>query len=192
MIWWQGGPEQTHFDGALLGEMLEDSDRAAALVGGAAVEKRLEDAIKDSLSNDANLRNELFQPGGALGAFKPKVTLARLMGLITDEAYGELKTIIEVRNDFAHKLTVFKFEPAYAAKCQKLTLVDRWVSEPDPSVLDRIQAGDTDIPKGRTPYQMGGVAKVLATARGRYVWTCCIFNMEIGRGLHAGTAPPYI
>lgn len=192
MIWWQGGPEQTHFDGALLEEMLKDSDRAAALVGGAAVEKRLEDALKGSLAKDPDLRNELFQPTGALGAFKPKVTLARLMGLITEVAYAELKTIIEVRNDFAHKLTVSKFEPAYAAKCRKLTLVDQLVSEPDPAVVERIKAGDTNIPKGTTPYQFGGAAAMLATARGRYVWTCCIFNMEIGRGLHAGSAPPYI
>ena len=59
---------------------------------------------------DEKILNELFQPTGALGSFKTKTNLAYMLGLVNEEFYQDLSTIIKIRNHFAHRVDIKRLE----------------------------------------------------------------------------------
>jgi hypothetical protein len=86
-----------------------NSDRTMAIMYGIMLENRLTDIIKLGLHGDTAVRNELFQPSGALGNFAVKIRLAYVLGLLTREYYEDFINISKIRNGFAHKINVKSF-----------------------------------------------------------------------------------
>lgn len=106
-----------------------DSDRAAGIVAASIVEQRLEEALKSQLREDQpRVLQELFHPSGPLGPFSTKISLAYLLGLLSDDAFKDLVCLKGIRNDFAHKLELDSFDAASIKdRCKNLTVVDRHV-----------------------------------------------------------------
>lgn len=145
-------------------EINGESDRACALVAGAICEKRVEHGLRSTLTKDANVLNSLFQPDGPLGAFKSKATLAYAMGLLSPWAFNDLKIIVSVRNDFAHKFSVKSFgDQSITGRCANLQ---------SPDFLYHDATGEWK--HGRV---VGGGAPT--SGRERYVSACLIISNSI-------------
>src|SRR6266849_340538 len=84
--------------------------RARAISLGALLENRLTAYLKTVMLSDAKTVNELFQPSGALGNFGTKIRIAYLFGLISNFVFRDLLIINKIRNEFAHKPEVKKFD----------------------------------------------------------------------------------
>ena len=105
-----GHPDAVHLEDAFRQLMQPSlSDRAVGVIGGALVEIYLTDALTKSLHPNA-LTETIFGPTGAIGNFGPKCDLAFLIGLVGAAAHRDLKTIVDIRNAFAHKLSVKDFK----------------------------------------------------------------------------------
>lgn len=99
-----------------------DSDRAAGIVAGSIVERRLEQALQSRLRTDQpDIVDDLFRPSGPLGPFSSKISLAYLMGILTDQAHKDLANLKNIRNKFAHDLELDSFDaPSTRDRCKNL------------------------------------------------------------------------
>ena len=97
-------------DKAIIDEIHAQTDRGAALIAGAYLEQRLVLALKARMNRNEAVENELFRTSGPLGTFSAKISLALLMGIIDANTHRILKTIKEIRNDFAHNAEPLTFE----------------------------------------------------------------------------------
>jgi hypothetical protein len=94
-----------------LSELEGDSDRAAGIVGAVLVDEALTVLLKSRLQPDEALLNDTFKPAGPLGAFSVKIDMGYLMGLYSKDAWKELHTIRQIRNEFAHRIArTFSFQ----------------------------------------------------------------------------------
>jgi DNA-binding MltR family transcriptional regulator len=92
-------------------ELAQDSDRAAGIVGAVLVDDALTVLLKSRLQRDEDLIKDIFRASGPLGSFNTKITMGFLMGLYSKDAWKELNTIKEIRNQFAHHIArSFAFE----------------------------------------------------------------------------------
>ena len=95
---------------AALEEVRTGGDRAAAIVAAALVEEHLASVIKGFLHQNIKITNDMFRGSGPLGSFSAKINLAFLIGIFSHECHKELETIKEIRNRFAHDLTIKGFD----------------------------------------------------------------------------------
>jgi hypothetical protein len=103
-----------------------ESDRSVAIIGGTIVELTLIAALKAFLHPNEKITKELFKTTGALGAFATKIDLGLLVGLYGDEAHRDLVTMKDIRNRFAHNLSVKDFDTQQIrAWVMNLKLVER-------------------------------------------------------------------
>jgi hypothetical protein len=102
-------------------EVDKASDRSAAIIIGAAVDRYLEAAILERLErNDDETAGELTKLGGALCGLFAKNHLAYALGLYSKQHLIELECIRKIRNCFAHSAGDVTFEtPAVADECAK-------------------------------------------------------------------------
>jgi hypothetical protein len=80
------------------------SDRVAAILGGAMLDDSLQLSIKARL-RASNLAERLFDIRGALGNLGPKIDLAYLLYIIGKDELQAMTGLAEIRNLFAHNLT---------------------------------------------------------------------------------------
>ncbi len=97
----------------ILEEVESLSDRAAAIVGVALLDSRLEKAFRaimlDGLSQDK--LNDLFEgPTAPLGSYSGKARVAHALGIIGERSFADLKKLGKIRNLFAHELHITSFE----------------------------------------------------------------------------------
>ena len=78
-----------------------ESDRAAAVLGGAALDHYLAEALKGFLVSDEET-NELFGKYGPLSTFAARIDMAFALGLISADLKGDFNFIRRIRNHFAH------------------------------------------------------------------------------------------
>jgi hypothetical protein len=120
---------RTLFD--LTREIEGGSPRAVAVVAAAFVEEHLTKLIrsrliKDKIKSKVDPHKEMFRPGGPLGDFGNKNSLDYLMGFITKVAWQELDIIRKVRNEFAHKVEVNRWNiQNVSTLCASLVLWER-------------------------------------------------------------------
>jgi Mannitol repressor len=163
-----------------------DSDRAAGLVAGAIVERRLEEALRSRFHvDDKDISKELFHPSGPLGSFKVKIDLAYSMGIVSKVAHKDLINLKNIRNRFAHYLELDSFDaPDIKVRCTNFALIDRHVG-PVPSrdeLLSRTASG-LAAPQGPHPYLgLPDYQVKLADPRFRYVMTAQLFSFVLGMG----------
>ena len=94
---------------AIIQQLSEESDRAAVIIAATILEDRLVVALKAFFVDNPKIADKLFTPSGPLGSFAVKISFGFLMGIFGDDARRELETIKNIRNLFAHKITIKDF-----------------------------------------------------------------------------------
>lgn len=106
-------------------ELLEGSEQSCALVGAAALDRKLQDALLTALPHKPKkLADELFVGAGKpLSTLSAKINLAAALGIIPPASAANLHKIRRVRNFFAHTDAPLSFDAASIAPiCQSLVL----------------------------------------------------------------------
>lgn len=168
-------------DIAVLEEMKGASDRAIGIIAASLVEIHLLKLIKQTFitetkSNGKETTQEtMFRSSGPLGSFSSRIQLAYIMGLISAELFKDLTTIKDIRNRFAHYTEMGSFKvPEISSRCFHLTLVDKYIMDPDNGVY-----GD---PSTIFAYQISGAAQKLKDPKERYILGTQIISMGIQHG----------
>lgn len=143
------------------------SDRSAALVCVALVERALEKAILTRfIKLSLRARKELFDSRGPLSSFYSKTRMGLALGLFGTKGVKELDRIREIRNVFAHSAHDVRFSTARVKQsCHSLTSPKRII----PALLvvcglRTFEEIDLDL---KLKYR-------LENAREQFVYACCI------------------
>lgn len=115
-------------------ELWHESDRSAAIIGATIVENWLELAIKTKLRQPTPERRQtkknledIFRPSGPFGPFSTKIQFGYLIHLFDEIVSRELETIKNIRNTFAHKLSVKDFETQKISDLSKnLKIIEKY------------------------------------------------------------------
>jgi hypothetical protein len=118
-----GGLSQKQFDD-VLEELKSQTDRGAAVVGTSFLEWRVKNSIKMRLPHWDSQGDGLFGKelkNGAL-AFLDQCKMAYCLGLVGEAGFRDLERVAQIRNRFAHNLTVTSFvgDDAVAQRCKDL------------------------------------------------------------------------
>jgi hypothetical protein len=101
------------------------SDRAVAIIAGTVVDVRIKTAILSVCTGNHKIEDRMFQPSGPLGPFSVKIDMARMLGIITQEAYADLVIFKDIRNAFAHRLDIRDFRTQWIKdRCANFKLVE--------------------------------------------------------------------
>ena len=118
---------------SILDVLDHDSDRAIAVIVGSMIENRLKRAMLAKMRRDKKIETRLFQASGPLGSFSAKIDLAALIGLISLEAYNDFMVLKDIRNLFAHNLSIRDFRSQQIKdKAANFKLIDEFVAETVP------------------------------------------------------------
>jgi hypothetical protein len=139
-------PSHTQIDSDL-GETIRAFDelhnsppRVVAIVGVALVEERLREAIGRRLIDSPKSQNDFFE--NVLADYFQKIHLAYVLHAITREIRGELETLGQIRNKFAHRTHIRDFEnSAFDESFRKLTLWRR-VADEMPALANDLKVHD--------------------------------------------------
>jgi len=87
-----------------------ESDRGAALIMAAWIEEALSEFLRSYLVQDQKVIEDMLGRMKPLASFSATSRTCYLLGLIDRETLGNLETIREIRNDFAHSRGDLTFE----------------------------------------------------------------------------------
>lgn len=91
--------------GVLLRWLGHESERAAAILAAAWVDKLLERKLEQLFSNGNNdARKQLFKANGPFATFSAKTTAAFCIGWLDSDVHHDLQVIRKIRNEFAHHI----------------------------------------------------------------------------------------
>lgn len=113
---------------AFVREFKAETDRGAALVGGALIDNRLEQLLRAHFLENTT-SDKLLSSAAPLGAFSSRIDVSYALGLITEVEYRECVLIRRIRNDFAHRLHGLTFSsPEITDRCKELKAMpyQRW------------------------------------------------------------------
>jgi hypothetical protein len=163
---------------SVLQNLDNDSERAIAIVIGSMIETRLQRAIVARFRRNQALESSLFRPSGPLGTFSTKIDLACLMGLLSDEGHRDLKILKDIRNSFAHDLSIRDFSSrAIADKAANFKLIDSYVSEASPG-----PPGQKDVildPAAKPCIFVRNAAIRLQQPKDRYLFTAQLITVKL-------------
>lgn len=97
----------------ILEELQSQSDRAAAIVGVALIDAKLEKAFRTVMVeglSQGKLRDLFEGPTAPLASYSGKARVAHALGMIGDRSFADLKRLGQIRNRFAHELEITSFE----------------------------------------------------------------------------------
>lgn len=115
------------YEAAVIEEELHNaSDRAAAIVGDALLDKELVDLIRAFLIDDQNVAGQLLGVDRPLGTFSARSNMAYALGLLSEDVFWDLTLIRRIRNEFAHDLHVTFDTPSVSQRCDSLELPTRF------------------------------------------------------------------
>lgn len=156
-----------------------DSDRAVAVIVGSMIENRLKRALKVRMPQDKKAIDKVFQFTGALGTFAAKIDMAYLNGLVSKDAYEDLKRFKDIRNDFAHELDIRNFHSeSIKIVADQLKLVDDYVAEAQPDSAGKMKAMELDVGAKPAIFALhAGRRKKLP--RDRYLMTAQLFTVKL-------------
>lgn len=164
---------------SILDVLDHDSDRSVAVITGAMIERRLEQAIRNRSCRNETIEARLFNPSGPLGTFSAKIDLAYLTGIISDVAHHDLVIFKDIRNLFAHNLAIQRFNSQRIKdRAKNLRLVDSLVADlaqkPGAALSTRI-----NFEPDRTPAIFVTHASARKKrARDRYLMTAQLFTIR--------------
>jgi len=115
------------FDAQLLidltNEFEDESDRAAAILAAAYIDKLLGEVLKTTMIDTKEVKHLVDDFNAPLGTFAAHARAAYCLDLTSKEQFDDIQTIRRIRNDFAHKLTGLSFSnQSISAKCSNLKL----------------------------------------------------------------------
>lgn len=93
---------RTPDDDAIIEEIINQSDRGAALIATAYLEERLLDAIK-ARTHRHDVEGWFYKGAGPCASFTAKIALGFLLGIYDEEIRRMFITVKDIRNEFAHK-----------------------------------------------------------------------------------------
>jgi DNA-binding MltR family transcriptional regulator len=112
-----------------LDEVRDESDRAAAILGGAVLDEILSQFIRSFLIDSPDAV-QLLSDSGPLGTFRARIDLAFALGLISKRIQRDLHLIRKIRNDFAHRPHGWTFgRPEIADRCNEIDLMKQLKAE---------------------------------------------------------------
>jgi DNA-binding MltR family transcriptional regulator len=85
-------------------ELLEESDRGAALVGGVYLDELMKRLFEAKMLDKKALREKLLDYPGPLSTSAAQIDMAYSLGWIGSETYYDLTVVRKIRNTFAHGL----------------------------------------------------------------------------------------
>jgi hypothetical protein len=91
---------------------IRETDRAAVIVGAAALDQMLADALARVLLPCASAQDELLDSDRPIGSFGPRIMLAHRLGLIDAGIARHLHLIRKLRNAMAHDVAPASLEAA--------------------------------------------------------------------------------
>jgi hypothetical protein len=98
-----------------------ETDRGCALMAAAYLDSQLEELIRASIVDDADVADELLSQSKPLATFSSRIDLAYLLGHIGKMVRRDLHLIRKIRNDFGHTSTPLDFtHPPIAARCREM------------------------------------------------------------------------
>ena len=99
----------------------QENDRAVAIVGAAFLQTVLLSVVQEHLRGDKSTFEKIFNPGKPVGDFGVQAELAYLLSLCDRSMRDDFLTIGRIRNWFAHKLNVDRFDMSLVLQeCNKL------------------------------------------------------------------------
>lgn len=101
---------QSDDDKAILKEIHEQTPRGAVLIAAAYVEERLVDALKSRLNHHPTIENKIFKGYGPMASFSMRIDFGLLLGIYDENTHRVLRTLKDIRNDFAHKPEPIDFQ----------------------------------------------------------------------------------
>jgi len=93
-----------------LDEFRKETDRAAAVLGAAYLESRLEELLRAKFVAVPKFVEDLLTGQGGLSSFSSKISVAYAIGLISLHAAQDLHLVRRIRNKFAHHIHGISFE----------------------------------------------------------------------------------
>jgi DNA-binding MltR family transcriptional regulator len=101
--------------------MRSESDRGAVLVAAAYIDEALEDLLFVHFVDDKKVAERLLTYPGPCSTLASRCDLAYCLGLLGKDIYTDIRTIIKIRNYFAHTKEGASFEkPNIADLCDNL------------------------------------------------------------------------
>src|SRR6266496_3565496 len=102
-------PVFEHFNELRQVLLKEPSDRATAIIGGAMIDEILGIALRSRMREDVPGTGEggtefLMGRNGPLGAHGVRIRMAFAIGIVSEDSYGQLLVLNDIRNAFAHTL----------------------------------------------------------------------------------------
>jgi hypothetical protein len=154
-------------------EIERQSDRSAAVIAGAFLEYRLEEAIKAALERNIDIENRMFKGPGPLASFSAKIDIGFLLGLYNDGVRRKLHTIKEVRNRFAHSMQPITFRSqAVRDLCGNLAKVGkRMYKTPNQDAIQKAQETGNISYEWMDELVFSSVFNVTNTPRNRFIAT---------------------
>ncbi len=165
-------------EGAAILGLLNESDRAAAIIACTLLEDRLEKKLK-SILRDSDVFKKLFCVGRPLHFMGARNQLAYLMNVYGKPFYRELEMIGSIRNKFAHLIAdkgrpIKNFKsPVIKDLCDGLKLI-----EPIQMAESKRRAG---LSAGKPPSWARGTdpADVLTDPKRKYLATCALCSSAL-------------
>lgn len=155
MIDWVEDSERLN---AFAATLQNESDRACAVLGPAALDQVLGELIRSAMAEDAP--RSLFEGYGPIASFSARIDIVLGMGLISRDEYHDLHLIRKIRNAFAHEMDYelsFVSKPI-AQRVAELRIVDAMYANPSFPTTE-------DTPRIRFQIEIGGLTYSLAGAR---------------------------
>jgi hypothetical protein len=88
--------------GKFVGELCQEGERAAVVLGAARVDLGIEELLKKILRPNPGGSDDLFEGDRPLSTFSAKIALAYRLSLIENDLERALQLVRRIRNEFAH------------------------------------------------------------------------------------------
>jgi DNA-binding MltR family transcriptional regulator len=109
-------------------ELERENDRGAVILGVSMIDEMLRRVLETYFIADGKSAHELLSPDVAyapLSSFGAKISLAFCLGLISSEERHDMRILKNIRNLFAHELSLLVLQhPPIAKQIAKLKLVE--------------------------------------------------------------------
>jgi DNA-binding MltR family transcriptional regulator len=103
--------EQLSEDTIRLTDVLNgETDLACVVVGAAFLDAALKTLLSEKLLKSSDTTAKLLDDGGPLGTFSARADLAYCLSLVSKHHHKDLRLVMEIRNQFAHKHLKLAFD----------------------------------------------------------------------------------
>jgi hypothetical protein len=157
-------------------DFMQESDRAALVLGAAQMDALLEDILRKRLIEP---KSDLFGHNGAFGTFSARIEATHATGVIDKEFANRLNLVRKIRNSYAHEIGAVDLEGTSVS--QQIAELAKAFSSTDFWSTKLAQAGEI--------YKKGGNSLTLRFAIALLVANLAMIARTVGQ-IDASTARP--